>query len=135
MVISYLTTIKSKFTYMKPKDIVLEFYKSDVLLDRKTVSDLLHPEVIMDWNSSQGFIQMNYDDFLSLTDQLAKAYVRSKIRISHILQEKNLVSLRFSHFVKTIENPREEMLMGNFFAIWEVKDGKLFRGYQMSHFS
>lgn len=120
---------------MKPKDIVLEFYKSDVLLDRKTVSELLHPEVSMDWNSSQGFIQMNYDDFLSLTDQLAKAYVRSKIRISHIIQEKKLVSIRFSHFVKTIENPREEMLMGNFFAIWEVKDGKLFRGYQMSHFS
>ena len=120
---------------MKPKDIVLEFYKSDVLLDRKTVSELLHPEVSMDWNSSQGFIQMNYDDFLSLTDQLSKAYVRSKIRISHIIQEKNLVSIRFSHFVKTIENPREEMLMGNFFAIWEVKDGKLFRGYQMSHFS
>ena len=120
---------------MKPKDIVLEFYKSDVLLDKKTVSELLHPEVSMDWNSSQGFIQMNYDDFLSLTDQLTKAYVRSKIRISHILQEKNLVSLRFYHFVKTIENPREEMLMGNFFAIWEVKDGKLYRGYQMSHFS
>ena len=120
---------------MKPKDIVHEFYKSDVLLDRKTVSELLHPEVSMDWNSSQGFIQMNYDDFLSLTEQLAKAYVRSKIRISHILQEKNLVSIRFSHFVKTIENPREEMLMGNFFVIWEVKDGKLFRGYQMSHFS
>jgi hypothetical protein len=120
---------------MTPKDIVLEFYKSDVLLDKKTVSELLHPEVSVDWNSSQGFIQMNYDDFLSLTDQLTKAYVRSKIRISHILQEKNLVSLRFSHFVKTIENPREEMLMGNFFAIWEVKDGKLFRGYQMSHFS
>lgn len=120
---------------MKPKDIVLEFYKSDVLLDRKTVSELLHPEVSMDWNSSQGFIQMNYDDFLSLTDQLAMAYVRSKIRISHIIQEKKLVSIRFSHFVKTIENPREEMLMGNFFAIWEVKDGKLFRGYQMSHFS
>lgn len=120
---------------MKPKDIVLEFYKSDVLLDRNSVSELLHPEVSMDWNSSQGFIQMNYDDFLSLTDQLSKAYVRSKIRISHIIQEKNLVSIRFSHFVKTIENPREEMLMGNFFAIWEVKDGKLFRGYQMSHFS
>ncbi len=120
---------------MKPKDIVLEFYKSDVLLDKKTVSELLHPEVSVDWNSSQGFIQMNYDDFLSLTDQLTKAYVRSKIRISHIIQEKNLVSLRFSHFVKTIENPREEMLMGNFFVIWEVKDGKLFRGYQMSNFS
>jgi len=129
-------TIKRKYyKQMKPKDIVLDFYKSDVLLDRKTVSELLHPEVTIDWNTSKGFIQMDYNDILSLTDELAKAYVRSKIRISHIIQEKNLVSLRFSHFVKTIENPREEMLMGNFFVIWEVKDEKLFRGFQMSHFS
>ncbi|WP_269242802.1 nuclear transport factor 2 family protein [Flavobacterium limnophilum] len=120
---------------MKPKDIVLDFYKSDVLLDKKTVSELLHPEVTIDWNSSEGFIQMDYEDMMSLTDQMARAYIRSKIRISHILQEDNLVSLRFSHFVKTIENPREDMLLGNFFVIWEIKDEKLFKGFQMSHFS
>lgn len=119
---------------MKPKDIVLDFYKSDVLLDKKTVSELLHPEVTIDWNSSEGFIQMNYEDMMSLTDEMARAYIRSKIRISHILQENDLVSLRFSHFVKTIENPREDMLLGNFFVIWEIKDGKLFKGFQMSHF-
>jgi len=120
---------------MKPKDIVLDFYKSDVLLDKKTVSELLHPEVTIDWNSTEGSIQMDYEDMMSLTDQMARAYIRSKIRISHILQEDNLVSLRFSHFVKTIENPREDMLLGNFFVIWEIKDGKLFKGFQMSHFS
>ena len=117
---------------MTPKDIVLEFYKSDVLLDKKAVSELLHPEVTIDWNSSQGFIQMNNEDILSLVDEMGKAYIRSKIRISHILQEDNLVSLRFSHFVKTIENPREDMLLGNFFIIWEIKDEKLFKGFQMS---
>jgi hypothetical protein len=117
---------------MKPKDIVLDFYKSDVLLDKKIVSELLHPEVTIDWNSNEGFIQMNYGDMMSLTDEMARAYIRSKIRISHILQEKNLVSLRYSHFVKTIENPREDMLLGDFFVIWEIKDDKLFRGYQMS---
>jgi hypothetical protein len=113
---------------MKPKDIVLDYYKSDVLLDRKTVSMLLHPEVTMDWNSSEGSIQMNYQDILLMVDQMARAYIRTKIRISHILQEKNLVSLRF-------ENPREEMLLGNFFVIWEIKEEKLFKGFQMSHFS
>ena len=120
---------------MKPKDIVLEFYKSDVLLDKKAVSELLHSEVTIDWNSSKGFIQMNFEDIMALTDQLAKAYIRSKIRMSHIVQENNLVSLRYSHFVKTIENPREDMLLGNFFVIWEIKDGKLFKGFQMSHIS
>jgi hypothetical protein len=120
---------------MTPKDIVLELYKSDVLLDKKAVRDLLHPEFSIDWNSSEGFIKMNYEDMMSLTDEMARAYIRSKIRISHILQEDNLVSLRFSHFVKTIENPREDMLLGNFFVIWEIKDEKLFKGFQMSHFS
>jgi len=130
-----MTAEKSKFTYMTPKDIVLEFYKSDVLLDKKAVSELLHPEVTIDWNSSKGFIQMNFEDILALTDELAKAYIRSKIRMSHILEENDLVSLRYSHFVKTIENPREDILLGNFFVIWEVKDGKLFKGFQMSHIS
>ena len=104
---------------MKPKDIVLEIYKPDVFLDRQRVSELLHPEVILDWNASKGIIKMDYDAILALSDDLAKAYIRSKIRIKHILKEKNKVSVNYSHHVKTIENPREEMLMGNFFVIWE----------------
>lgn len=120
---------------MQPKELVLEFYKSDVLLDSKAVAQLLHPEVTIDWNSSKGFIQMNHEDVLKLTDELSRAYIRSKVRISHILQEENLVSVRYSHFVKTMENPREEMLLAHFSVIWEIKDGKLFRGFQMSQFS
>ena len=42
---------------MKPKEIVLEFYKSDVLLDKKAVSQSLHPEVTIDWNSSEGLFK------------------------------------------------------------------------------
>lgn len=120
---------------MSPKDRVLELYKSDVLLDKNAVAALLHPEVTVDWNSSKGFIQMNYTDILNLTDELSRAYVRSKMRISHVVAEGNTVALRFSHFVKTIENPREEMLLAHFMIIWEVKDDKLYRGFQMSQFS
>ncbi len=119
---------------MQPKDLVLDFYKSDVFLDRNAVSEFLHPEVTVDWNSSKGFIEMSREDILNLTDDLNKSYVRSKIRISHIIEENNLVSVRYSHFVKTIENPREEMLLANFFVIWEIKDNKLFKGFQMSNF-
>jgi len=120
---------------MSPKDIVLELYKSDVLLDKEAVARLLHPEVTVDWNSSKGFIQMNFDDIIALSEELNRAYVRSKMRISHVVTEGNFVALRFSHFVKTIENPREEMLLAHFSIIWEVKDNKLYRGFQMSQFS
>jgi predicted SnoaL-like aldol condensation-catalyzing enzyme len=119
---------------MTPKELVLDFYRNDLLLDRSEVNEFLHSEVLIEWNSTKGFIEMNREDVLNLTDELNKAYIRSKIRISHIIEEGNMVFVRYSHFVKTIENPREEMLLANFFVIWEVKDQKLFRGYQMSQF-
>ena len=120
---------------MQPKDIVLEFYKSDIILDKIAVSQFLHPDVTVDWNSSKGFIQMNREDLLNLTDELSRAYIRSKVRISHIVAEENTVAVRYSHFVKTVENPREEMLLAHFFVIWEIKEDKLFKGFQMSQFS
>ncbi len=120
---------------MTAKELVLDFYKNDLLLHRSEVNEFLHDDLIIEWNSSKGFVQMKKEDVLNLSDELSKAYVRSKMRITHVLAEGNMVSVRYSHFVKTIENPREEMLLAHFFVIWEVKDGKLYRGYQMSQFS
>ncbi|MFE3867814.1 nuclear transport factor 2 family protein [Flavobacterium sp. LS2P90] len=120
---------------MSAKKIVQKFYKSDALIDSDVMKDFLHPEVLLDWNSSKGFLQLNYDSLLNLSDDLSKAYVRSKVRISQIIAENDTISVRYSHFVKTIENPREEMLLAHFMAIWQIKDNKLFRGYQMSQLS
>ncbi len=120
---------------MTPKKIVENFYKSDVFLDPELTGSFLHPDVLLDWHSSKGFLQMNRDQIIALSDELSRAYERSKIRISHLLTDGNLVSVRYSHYVKTIENPREEMLLAHFIAIWEIKDDKLFRGYQMSQLS
>ena len=117
---------------MSAKKLVQNFYKSDALIDAEVMKDYLHPEIILDWNSSKGFVQMDYDAILHMTNDLSKAYVRSKVRISHILSENDLVSVRYSHYVKTIENPREEMFLANFITIWQLKDDKLYRGYQMS---
>jgi len=120
---------------MTPKKIVENFYKSDVLLDPGLTSSFLHPEVVLEWHSSKGFLKMDRNQLVALTEELSRAYVRSKIRISHILSDGNLVSVKYSHYVKTIENPREEMLLAHFIVIWEIKDGKLYRGYQMSQLS
>lgn len=120
---------------MSAKEIVQKFYKSDALIDSEVIKDFLHPEVIVEWNSSKGFVELNYESLVNLSVELSKAYVRSKIRISHILSENDLISVRYSHFVKTIENPREEMLLAHFIVIWQIKDNKLFRGYQMSQLS
>ena len=117
---------------MSAKEIVKKFYKSDALIDSEVMKDYLHPDVLVEWNSSTGFVEHNYNSLLDLSNDLSKAYVRSKVRISHIISENDMVSVRYDHFVKTIENPREEMLLAHFFIIWQIKDNKLYRGYQIS---
>ncbi|UQD56968.1 nuclear transport factor 2 family protein [Flavobacterium sp. K5-23] len=120
---------------MSTKELVQNFYKSDALIDSEILKEYLHSDVVLDWNSSKGFVQMDYNALIEFSEELAKAYIRSKVRISHIIAENDMVSVRYSHFVKTIENPREEMLLAHFIAIWEIKDNKLYRGYQMSQLS
>ena len=120
---------------MSIKEFVQKFYKSDALIDSEIMKTNLHPDVKLDWNSTKGLIEMDYDSMIAMANELSRAYVRSKERISHIIAEDALVSIRYSHFVKTIENPRAEMLLAHFATIWQIKDDKLYRGYQMSQFS
>ena len=120
---------------MATKKMIQDFYKSDALINSLVLDTYLHPEVVLEWNSSKGFIKMNRQELLEIADELGRAYVRSKVRISHLIKEGDTIAVRYSHYVKTIENPREEMLLAHFFVIWEIKDDKLFRGYQISQLS
>ncbi len=120
---------------MNAKKLVQDFYKSDAIINCEILKDFLHPEVILEWNSSKGFIKMNYQELMILTEKMSKAYIDSKIKIKHLVKQGNMVSVNYSHFIKTFENPKEEMLLAYFFAIWEVKDEKLYKCYQMSQLS
>ncbi len=117
---------------MATKKMIQDFYKSDAFINSEVLDTFLHPEVVLEWNSSKGFIKMSRQELLNMADELSRAYVRSKVRISHLIKEDDTIAVRYSHYVKTIENPREEMLLAHFFVIWEIKDDKLFRGYQIS---
>jgi hypothetical protein len=117
---------------MSSKIIVEKFYKSNVFRDRKLMDSFLHPDISVEWNSSKGFLILDREGILNITDELNKTYHSSRIDITHLLEENNLVSVRYIHHIKTIENPREEMILARFMIIWELKDGKLYRGYQMS---
>ncbi|WP_418263042.1 nuclear transport factor 2 family protein [Flavobacterium faecale] len=117
---------------MTAKELVVDFYKSDALINCDIMKEFIHPDITFDWNNSNGFSQMDYDAILRYTEELSKTYIRSKVKISHIVTQDNLVSVRYTHGVKIIENPREEILLGYFMVIWEIKDSKLFRGFQIS---
>lgn len=117
---------------MNAKEIVKNFYQSNALRDSQLMDTFLHPEIVVEWNSSQGFLSLNREDLLKLADELNVAYHSSRVEIKHLLSQKTTVTVRYTHHIKTIENPREEMILAHFIVIWELEDGKLYRGYQMS---
>jgi hypothetical protein len=117
---------------MSAKQIVTDFYKSDAFIDSTIIKKYIHPEIIFEWNNSDGFTTFNYQSIIDFTDQLSKAYIWTNAKITHIIQEKDQVTVRYEHYAKTLENPREEMLLGYFMTFWELKDEKLYRGFQIS---
>ncbi|WP_291119139.1 nuclear transport factor 2 family protein [Flavobacterium sp. UBA6135] len=117
---------------MNAKEIVLDFYNSDALSNPELMDSFLHPDVVLEWNSSKGFVKKSREDLLALAEELKIAYVSSIVQIHHIIAENNEVAVRYTHFATTIENPNHINVLANFFVVWEVQDGKLFKGYQMS---
>lgn len=117
---------------MTPKLIVQKFYESDAIINPITLKKFLHQDVELQWNSSKGFVKLDFQELMNLSVEMSIAYTQSRIKISHLLVEKELVSVRYDHIVATIENPTEEMLLAHFMVIWEIKDEKLFKGFQMS---
>jgi len=114
------------------KKVVENFYKSDVYKNPELLADYLHPDAVLYWNSSSGFHKLTYDGIFNMLKEISKSFYSLRAEISHLIRKKDMVTIRFTYFVKTIENPREEMAMAHFIAIWEIKDDKMYKGYQMS---
>lgn len=114
------------------KKIVEEFYKSDFIKNPETLSEYLHPEAELFWNSSVGFQKMKYDDIVLMVQNISKAFHSLRAEVSHLIRKKDMVTIRFTYYVRTIENPDEELPMAHFMAIWQLVDGKMYKGHQMS---
>ncbi|MBG42901.1 MAG: hypothetical protein CL530_02930 [Aequorivita sp.] len=116
----------------KAKQIVRDFYRSDILRDETVMERFFHPELILIWNSANGLSIMNYDDIVNFFGEVRRSYNDLRIEVSHLLQDDNHVTIRYKYYIRTMENPDEELGIAHFIAIWEVKDDKLYRGYQVS---
>jgi hypothetical protein len=114
------------------KQLVESFYTSEFYNDPSQVSKHFHTDAELFWNSSAGFNKMNVKDLEEICKEMAKSFEYIRPEISHLLQDDKTVTIRITFFTKTIENPDEEIPMTHMVAIWEIKDGKMFKGYQMS---
>lgn len=116
----------------KAKEIVRSFYRSDILKDDSVMERFFHPELLLIWNSINGLTIMNNADLTNFFSEIRRTYHDLRIEVSHLLADDNHVTIRYKYYVRTIENPDEELGIAHFIAIWEIKDDKLYRGYQVS---
>ena len=114
------------------KDLVKEFYRSDLLKDENLLEKYFHKDVVLIWNSMDGLTIMHYDDLNSFFAEVRRSYTDVRAEVSHVLEDDGHVTVRYKYYIRTNENPDEELGIAHFICIWEVKDGKLYRGYQVS---
>ncbi|WP_124980402.1 nuclear transport factor 2 family protein [Nonlabens xiamenensis] len=115
------------------KKIVKEFLDSDVFVNTYDFEQYLHPELKVHWHASSGFRVFDYDDYHRLCQSTANSYESMRNEISHIFSNKNEVAARFTVYVRTVENPREEIPVGYFISIFKIDDEKIIEVHQTSH--
>lgn len=114
------------------KEIVRSFYQSDILKDDTVLEKFMHKDMVLIWNSADGLSIMHYDDLVEFFAEVRRSYHDLRIEVSHLLQDDNHITIRYKYYIRTIENPDEELGIAHFIAIWEIKDDQLYRGYQVS---
>lgn len=114
------------------KQIVKDFYNSDFLKDDSVLHRYMHTDVELIWNSTEGLSIFHLKEIVETFQEIARTYADLRIEVSHVLEDEDYVTIRYKYYVRTIENPDEELGIAHFIAIWQVKDGKLYRGHQVS---
>ncbi|QYJ67862.1 nuclear transport factor 2 family protein [Flavobacterium litorale] len=117
---------------MDAKELVTAYYKSDAFSNLEVTNRFIHDDLTVEWRSSKGYLELDKDDLLELVTGLKKAYSSYRLDIGNIIADGNKVCVRYTHYVHAFENPDEEVVLGHFVAIWEVKERKLYKGYLMS---
>jgi len=116
----------------KTKEVVEQFYKSNFYKDEDILRSFLHPEVELSWYGTTGLKKLDLSGIAEITEQLAESFESLRAEIEKIVVEGENAAIHFTYHVTTIENPEEEMPLAHFVAMWELKDGKLFKGVQIS---
>ena len=116
---------------MTAKAIVQSFYDLD-LATSENAMDKFHKDCELHWNSSTGFTKLDYTGIDKMMTGVRESYHSFTYKLSHLLESDNTVTARYTVYVTTIERPEKEEPLAHFISIWEVKDDKLYRGWEMS---
>jgi predicted ester cyclase len=115
------------------KKIVQKFLDSDVFVNVEEFDYYIHKDLKMHWHASSGYREFNYDDYYRLCQSTAASYESMRSEVTHMISDKKEVAARFTVYVRTNENPREEIPVGYFISIFKLEDDKIIEVHQSSH--
>ncbi|HLV13850.1 MAG TPA: nuclear transport factor 2 family protein [Xanthomarina sp.] len=117
---------------MSSKEILKKLYTTDIIANKEFVEQFYHEDCELHWNSSKGFKVSKFEDISCFFKNIRENYLTIRYEISHLLEEADHVTSRYTAYGKTIENDDEEIALAHYITIWQIKDGKLYKGYQIS---
>lgn len=117
---------------LKEKETVVKFYQTNFNGEADKAKNFLHPEVELAWYGTTGFRKLNLKGIIQIIEELKTSFESLRVEVEKTVTNKQDVAIHFTYHVRTIENPDEEMPLAHFVAIWELKDGMLFKGVQIS---
>ena len=115
------------------KKIVQKFLDSDVFVNVEEFDHYIHKDLKMHWHASSGYREFSYDDYHRLSQSTASSYESMRSEVTHMISDKKEVAARFTVYVRTIENPREEIPVGYFVSIFKLEGDKIIEVHQSSH--
>lgn len=117
---------------MDVKQFIIDYYHA--LLKPETLKDFLHPQVLVEWHSPRGYVELDIKDLIKFSEHISKQYSTLRLVVTHIVAEGDKkVSVRYINMITTPEDPLSEKELSQSMSFWELKDNKLYRGYVMTH--
>ena len=69
------------------KKITKDFYELEPIKNREVLSEYLHDDCELYWNSSKGFTKLNKQELILLAENMSEAYQSIRTEISHLLKD------------------------------------------------
>lgn len=115
------------------QDVVKDFLHSDVFVESNGFDTFFNKDLKVYWHASSGYKCFDYNDYRRLSQSTSASYTAMRNDITHLFSEGHRVAARFTVYVKTIENPGEEVVVGYFLSLFEIENNKISTIHQSSH--
>ncbi|MBL7560305.1 nuclear transport factor 2 family protein [Olleya sp. YSTF-M6] len=116
---------------MSARAVVKAFYNLDLAKSEDAIN-MFDKDCQLHWNSSKGYIALDHDGIKAKLQDIRQSFVTFTYKLSHLLKENDTITARYTAYAATIERSDEIEPIAHFISIWEVKNGLLYKGYEIS---